>query len=94
MNETQKAQEQEQIDKGIYPYRTSDTPYAAWLHYSGCSLIGTRPDPNDAKRKVYVFVYNADIPRLEQAFHHGSAPVEAKLYYKSYKIVTRFLREA
>jgi hypothetical protein len=75
------------------PYRTSDTPYAAYLHYSGVLIVGTRQDPNDIKRKVYVFVYSEDVPKLEQQFHHGSAPVEAKRYYKSYKIVTRFLRD-
>jgi hypothetical protein len=76
------------------PYRTSDTPYAAYLYYSGHKPVIMRPDPNDYKRLVFVFVEHPDIPKLEDDYKNGTPIVELKKYYKSYKIVTRMVNEA
>lgn len=42
------------------PFKTSDTPFAAYLHYHKHVLVTLRNDPNDFKRKVFVFVAQDD----------------------------------
>jgi hypothetical protein len=76
------------------PYRTSDTPYAAYLHFCGIKLVGTRQDPNDYKREVCVFIYTDEIPKLEQEWRYGKATGDLKKYHRSLKIVNRFVNEA
>lgn len=76
------------------PYKTSDTPYAAYLHYMGLKPLVMRPDPNDFKRLVFVFVFNDNIPAYEDLYRSGDPQVSLKKYYKSYKIVTRMVAEA
>lgn len=76
------------------PYKTSDTPYAAYLHYKGHKLITTRQDPNDYKREVMVFVMSDEIPELEKEWRFGQATGDLKLYYRSYKIVSRMVNES
>lgn len=76
------------------PYKTSDTPYAAFLHYHGLVPVVMRQDPNDVKRLVFVFVYQDIIPELEQTYNYGKPDVDAKKYHKSLKIVTRMVKEA
>lgn len=78
----------------IKPYKTSDTPFAAFLHYSGLKPLVMRPDPNDYKRLVFVFVRSEDIPDLEYQYRYSDPQVSLKKYYKSYKIVTRMVNEA
>lgn len=76
------------------PYKTSDTPFAAFLHYNGCKLVTSRQDPNDYKREVLVFVKSDTIEDLEQEWRYGKGSVEPKRYYRSYKIVSRTINEA
>lgn len=76
------------------PYKTSDTPFAAFLHYSGNKLVTTRQDPNDYKREVIVFIYSDEIPKLEQEWRYGKAQGDLKQYQKSLKIVSRYINEA
>jgi hypothetical protein len=76
------------------PYKTSDTPYAAYLHYRGHKLVTTRQDPNDYKREVLVFIYSEEIPKLEQEWRYGEAHGDLKKYQKSLKIVSRYVNEA
>lgn len=76
------------------PYKTSDTPYAAFLHYSGYKLITTQQDPNDYKREVMVFIYDEAIPELEKEWRLGKANGDFKKYHRSLKIVNRFVNEA
>lgn len=76
------------------PYKTSDTPYAAFLHYMGHKIVTTRQDPNDYKREVIVFVLEDDIPTLEELWRSGRAEGDLKRYHRSLKIVNRFVAEA
>jgi hypothetical protein len=79
---------------GTKPYRTSDTPYAAFLHYSGLRLVTSVQDPNDYKREVVVFIYDDEIPHLEKDWQLGKAVGDLKKYHRSLKIVNRFINEA
>lgn len=75
------------------PYRTSDTPYAAFLHFSGHKLVTSRQDPNDYKREVLVFMFSDEIPKLEQEWRFGKAVGDLKKYHRSLKIVNRYVAE-
>lgn len=76
------------------PYKTSDTPFAAFLHMNGNRLITSQQDPNDYKREVVVFVFSEEIAELEQAWRLGSATGDLKKYHRSLKIVNRFISDA
>ena len=76
------------------PYKTSDTPYAAFLHYTGHRLITSQQDPNDYKREVLVFMLDATIPELEKEWRLGKAFGDLKKFHRSLKIVNRFVVEA
>lgn len=78
----------------LEPYKTSDTPFAAYIHYSGHKLVGSRQDPNDYKREVCIFIYSEEIPKLEQEWRFGKATGDLKKYHRSLKIVNRFVNEA
>lgn len=75
------------------PYKTSDTPYAAYLHYCGHKILGSRQDPNDYKREVLVFVYTPEIADLEEEWRAGHATGDLKRYQRSLKIVNRVVNE-
>lgn len=76
------------------PYKTSDTPFAAYLHYCGHKLVTSRQDPNDYKREVLVFMFSDEISDLEEEWKRGQATGDLKKYYRSYKIVSRTINEA
>lgn len=76
------------------PYRTSDTPYAAFLYYSGHRMVTSQQDPNDYKREVVVFVLDDEIPQLEKDWRLGRAIGDLKKYHRSLKIVNRFIADA
>lgn len=78
----------------LEPYRTSDTPFAAYLHYCGYKLAGTKQDPNDYKREVVVFIFDDDIPKHEESWRLSKAEGDLKKYHRSLKIVNRFVNEA
>lgn len=78
----------------LVPYRTSDTPFAAFLHFSGHKLVGTKQDPNDYKREVMVFIFTDEISQLEDDWKYGRASGDLKRYHRSLKIVNRFVNEA
>lgn len=78
----------------IEPYRTSDTPFAAYLHYNGHKIIGSKQDPNDYKREVLVFIMDDDVAECELAWRIGKATGDFKKYHRSLKIVNRFVNEA
>lgn len=75
------------------PYKTSDTPYAAFLHYSGHKILGTRQDPNDYKREVLIFIYDPEIDELEAEWRSGQASGDLRRYQRSLKIVNRVVNE-
>lgn len=75
------------------PFKTSDTPFAAYLHYKGHILVNLVNDPNDAKRKVFVFVQTEETPTIQKLFYDEGAPAEANQYYKSIRFIYRELRE-
>lgn len=77
----------------LEPYRTSDTPFAAFLHYSGYKIAGSKQDPNDYKREVLVFVNDAEIPYLEADWRLGKATGDLRRYHRSLKIVNRYVKE-
>jgi hypothetical protein len=85
---------QDEPSTSLEPYKTSDTPYAAFLHFSGHKLVGSVQDPNDYKREVCVFIYSDKIPQLEQDWRFGKAVGDLKRYHRSLKIVNRFVNEA
>lgn len=85
---------QDEHSTSLEPYKTSDTPFAAFLHYSGHKLVGSVQDPNDYKREVCVFIYSDNIPPLEQDWRFGKAVGDLKRYHRSLKIVNRFVNEA
>jgi hypothetical protein len=74
------------------PIKTSDTSLAAYLHYKGHPLVGLMQDPNDAHRKVYVFIRKDDTEEVESAYSEGEVTVHPKLYYKSIRIMHQTLR--
>lgn len=76
------------------PYKTSDTPYAAYLHFSGHRLMGSLQDPNDYKREVVFFIHSPEIDELEDLWRVGKAVGDLKRYHRSLKIVNRFVNEA
>lgn len=78
----------------IEPYKTSDTPFAAYLHFRGHKVIGTRQDPNDYKREVVVFILTDEIADLEKEWRLGKAQGDLKKYHRSLKIVNRHVNEA
>lgn len=83
-----------QAEPSTKPYKTSDTPYAAFLHYSGYRLVTSVQDPNDYKREVVVFVFDDEIPQLEKDWQLGKAVGDLKRFHRSLKIVNRFINEA
>jgi hypothetical protein len=85
---------QDEPSINLEPYKTSDTPFAAFLHFSGHKLVGSVQDPNDYKREVCVFIYSDKIPVLEQDWRFGKAVGDLKKYHRSLKIVNRFVNEA
>jgi len=76
------------------PYKTSDTPYAAFLYYSGYRMVTSQQDPNDYKREVIVFVLDENIPDLEKEWRLGKAVGDLKKYHRSLKIVNRYIADA
>ena len=85
---------QDEPSTNLEPYKTSDTPFAAFLHFSGHKLVGSVQDPNDYKREVCVFIYSDKIPQLEQDWRFGKAIGDLKRHHRSLKIVNRFVNEA
>lgn len=75
------------------PYKTSDTPYAAFLHYHKHQFVTIRDDPNDVKRKVYVFVEKDNTKELQEEYYRGDPNVIAPMYYKSVRLMYAKLRE-
>jgi hypothetical protein len=75
------------------PYKSSDTPYAAFLHYHKHQVVTVREDPNDMRRKVFVFVEKDETKKLEKEFYEGEPTVNPLIYYKSVRFVYSKLRE-
>jgi hypothetical protein len=76
------------------PYPTSDTPYAAFLLFSGLKMAGTVQDPNDFKREVCVFVYEDRVIELERDWRLGRGVAsDFKKYHRSLKTVNRAVNE-
>ncbi len=77
----------------LEPYKTSDTPYAAFLHYSGHKIVGSKQDPNDYKREVIIFIAHPEIDALEAEWRTNKAEGDLKKYQRSLKIVNRVVNE-
>lgn len=77
----------------LEPITTSDTPFAAFLRYHKHQVVGMRPDPNDVKRKVYVFIKLADTDGLKEEYYNGDPQVDPKYYYKVLREIFTLLRE-
>ena len=76
----------------LEPFRTSDTPFAAYLLCNGQTLVTVIKDPNDVKRKVFVFARNDDTQDIEDSYYKQGAPTEAYKYYKSVRLIYRELK--
>jgi hypothetical protein len=74
------------------PFKTSDTSLAAYLHLNGHTFVGMMQDPNDTHRKVYVFMEKDDTEDVESNYLSGEVNVNPKLYYKSIRIMHKYLR--
>jgi len=74
------------------PYKTSDTPFAAYLLCNGQTLVTVIKDPNDIKRKVFVFAKDEDTDDIEDSYYKQGAPTEAHKYYKSVRLIYKELR--
>ncbi len=85
---------QEEPSTKLLPYKTSDTPFAAFLHYSGVKLATTKQDPNDYKREVLVFIDEPKIAELEKIWKLGGVQGDLKSYHRSLKIVNNHIKEA
>ena len=83
-----------QDERSIKPYKTSDTPFAAYLHYLGYKLVTSVQDPNDYKREVLVFVNDDKVPELEKEWRLGDAKGDLKKFHRSLKIVNRTINDA
>jgi hypothetical protein len=83
-----------QDERSIKPYKTSDTPFAAYLHYLGYKLVTSVQDPNDYKREVLVFVFDDKVPELEKEWRLGESKGDLKKYHRSLKIVNRTINDA
>jgi hypothetical protein len=55
--------------------------------------VTLRDDPNDVRRKVYVFVQQETTKGLEQEYYHGEGLAPAPQYYKSVRFMFAKLRE-
>lgn len=90
------------------PFKTSDTPFAAYLHYHGHILVTLRNDPNDFRRKVFVFVskddttdrlieYYGELDENGIPIHNSpikpTAVVEPGQFYRSVRVMFSKLRE-
>jgi hypothetical protein len=75
------------------PYKTSDTPFAAFLHYHKHQLVSLRKDPNDVKRRVYIFIKQEITPELEKEYYTGEPQVNPGIYYRAIRTMYRQLRE-
>jgi hypothetical protein len=84
---------QDESSANYEPYKTSDTPFAAFLHYFGYRILGTKQDPNDYKREVIIFLLDDRIPGLEKDWSQGLAEGNFKKYHRSLKIVNRTINE-
>lgn len=87
-------QSQDERSTSVKPYKTSDTPFAAYLHYLGYRVVTTIQDPNDYKREVLVFKLDEKIPDLEREWRLGEASGDIKKWHRSLKIVNRVINEA
>ena len=76
------------------PYKTSDTPLAAYLNYCGYRILGSIQDPNDLKREVLVFLLDDRIPELEKEWQQNKAQGDLKKYHRALKTVNRYVNEA
>jgi hypothetical protein len=84
---------QDESSASYEPYKTSDTPFAAFLHFTGRRILGTIQDPNDYKREVVVFLFDDMLDDLEKQWQQGKASGDLKKYHKSLKIVNRTIYE-
>lgn len=75
------------------PIKTSDTSFAAFLHYKDHYFVGMMQDPNDTHRRVFVFVKKDETDEAQIEYDAGLITVNPKLYYKSIRIMHRHLRE-
>lgn len=80
-------------DEELSPVTTSDTPFAAYLRYHHHQIVGMRPDPNDVKRKVYVFIRRAETEDLQKEYYEGDPQVDPKYYYKLVREMFKVLKE-
>lgn len=74
----------------IEPYKTSDTPFAAYLHMMGMTPVTTRDDPNDHKREVFVFIDAPERPQYEEDWRNDKGGYRS--YFTSLKTMQHMLR--
>lgn len=75
------------------PYKTSDTPFAAYLHLKGMVLLDTIPDKADPNREIFVFVDDENRPQYESDYRNGTDLVSARDYYLAHKYVLRHIKK-
>jgi hypothetical protein len=76
------------------PYKTSDTPFAAFLYINGHKVVTSRQDPNDYKREVLIFVKDDDVEILERQWRMNSVDGDLKAFHRALKIINRLINDA
>lgn len=77
----------------VKPFKTSDTGLAAYLHYHGMRVLGTKR-ADDGKSLNFIFVDQPErTQRVEEYMTRKSSEVVAEQYYVSYKRMSKYLRE-
>ena len=75
----------------IEPYKTSDTPFAAYLYLKGMHLLDTLPHKTDPHRREFLFVDCPERPEYERQFSTGEDFISARDYWAAIKKVKRLL---
>lgn len=73
----------------VSPFKTSDTPLAAFLHFKGMTVMTTVDDPNDPKRRVFVFMDEPERETYVQMWKDDQGGQRS--YYASLKVVQHML---
>lgn len=76
------------------PFPTSDTALAAYLDYHRHKLVGFKPENNDPKRLMFVFVKEDRTDDLANEFYNGKTVINLTEYAKSIRHMYAALRES
>ena len=74
-------------------YKTSDTPLAAYLLLKGMTAIeATIPEPDNPKRKAFVFIDDTRRRQFTEEFYRREGLVDAKTFSEALQTVRMYLK--